>query len=195
MSSNEAGPSTAESSDTPTVGHQLDTSPEADSSTSNDSAFFRFSRKRRLDDLISSLDRLIWAELAVLYYVDNSFLRFLLRAASQVVYLMPRRIPVQDPAVETIITINLICIVAHLYSSQLEAGEGTRGYLHGGLLLDFIGQQGPTSKWHLFLLDTFLTLLQFISLAVVAKRMELNIIEESNTTLGQSSIQCCLEPP
>jgi hypothetical protein len=206
MNSNEAGPSAAETSDAsvdvpPASGDQLDAPPDADPSRSNESAFFRFSRKRRLDDLISALDRLVWVEMALLYYLDNSFLRFLLRAAAQTVYLMPKSPPFPEPTtpqpvVGAFIGINFICVALHLYSSQPEAGEGTRGYLHGGLLLDFIGQQGPTSKLYLFLLDVFVTFLQFLSLAVVVKRKNLEKIKEANTTTIQpeASAQSETEP-
>jgi hypothetical protein len=193
MNSDEAGPSTAEPSNTDVPSpseDQPEATPESDTSRSSESAFFRFSRKRRLDDLISALDRLVWVEMALIYYLDNSFLRFLLRAAAQIVYLMPKSPPFPEPttpqpAVGAFIGINFICMVAHLYSSQPEAGEGTRGYLHGGLLLDFIGQQGPTSKLYLFLLDIFVTFLQFLSLAVVVKRKDLEKIKEPSTASSQ----------
>jgi hypothetical protein len=53
------------------------------------------------------------------------------------------------------------------------AGEDTRGYLHGGLMIDFIGQQGPTSKWKLGALDMCILLLQLVMVAVHVKRREL----------------------
>jgi hypothetical protein len=204
MNSNEAGPSAAEPSDAdvpPLSGDQPDASPDSDTSRSSESAFFRFSRKRRLDDLISTLDRLVWVEIALLYYLDNSFLRFLLRAAVQIVYLMPKSPPFPEPTTSqfvfgVIMTMNFTCIVLHLYSSQPKAGEATRGYLHGGLLLDFIGQQGPTSKLYLLLLDFFVTFLQFLSLAVVVKRKDLEKVKEANITTSQPVVatQSEMEP-
>lgn len=53
------------------------------------------------------------------------------------------------------------------------AGEDTRGYLHGGLMIDFIGQEGPTSKWKLGALDVCILLLQLIMVSVHVKRREL----------------------
>jgi hypothetical protein len=53
------------------------------------------------------------------------------------------------------------------------ASEDTRGYLHGGLMIDFIGQQGPTSKWKLGALDMCILLLQLIMVSVHVKRREL----------------------
>jgi hypothetical protein len=53
------------------------------------------------------------------------------------------------------------------------AGEDTRGYLHGGLMIDFIGQQGPTSKWKLGALDLCILILQLVMVSVHVKRREL----------------------
>lgn len=61
----------------------------------------------------------------------------------------------------------------HLLYPAPAAGEETRGYLHGGLMIDFIGQQGPTSKWKLASLDIALLLLEMVMLAVHVKRRDL----------------------
>jgi len=65
---------------------------------------------------------------------------------------------------------NLVCLGCHLWFSRPEAGEAARGYLHGGLLLDFVGQLGPSSKFRLVLLDIFILFLQLIALAATVKR-------------------------
>jgi hypothetical protein len=71
----------------------------------------------------------------------------------------------------------LFCFVAnfflHLVYRAPTAGEDTRGYLHGGLMIDFIGQKGPTSKWKLVGLDLALLVLQMTMVAVHVKRREL----------------------
>lgn len=61
----------------------------------------------------------------------------------------------------------------HLLYPAPAAGEETRGYLHGGLMIDFIGQQGPTNKWKLASLDIALLLLEMVMLAVHVKRRDL----------------------
>ena len=68
---------------------------------------------------------------------------------------------------------NLVCLGCHLWFPGPGAGEATRGYLHGGLLLDFVGQLGPSSKLRLVLLDVFILLLQLIALAATTKRRSL----------------------
>lgn len=158
---NEAGPSALETTpDTPEP-------PNAPSEAEDESAPYRFSAKRRLDDLIFNLDRLVLAELAFLYYIDNSFICLALRVMVQNVYM---RRPSPSAPAAPLVYANVLCLILHLYRKQPEAGEALRGYLHGGLLLDFIGQHGPTSKWHLFGMDIFLALLQLLSHALADKR-------------------------
>jgi hypothetical protein len=97
----------------------------------------------------------------------------------QAVYLMPKpkifseqNIP--QPYVGGILGTNILCIIFHLINSPPNAGEATRGYLHGSLLLDFVGQLGPTSKIRLFLLDVIILLLQLIALAANSEKKELD---------------------
>ncbi|QDS68622.1 hypothetical protein FKW77_001414 [Venturia effusa] len=152
---NEAGPSALEStSDTPA----------SPTETEDESAPYRFSAKRRLDDLIFNLDGLILAEVAVLYYLDNSLICLIVRALVQ-----KARAPRSESAGPILVT-NALCLLLHLYRRRPEAGEALRGYLHGGLLLDFIGQRGPTSKWQLVLMDILLTILQLVAQALLEKR-------------------------
>jgi hypothetical protein len=61
---------------------------------------------------------------------------------------------------------NAICTLLHIFTHQSEAGELTRGYLHGGIIIDFRGQKGPSSKLHLVVMDLLVTALQCFMLAV-----------------------------
>lgn len=49
-----------------------------------------------------------------------------------------------------------------------------RGYLHGGVIVDLIGQKGPTSKVHLVLLDVLVLVLQCVMLAVHLEKENLS---------------------
>jgi hypothetical protein len=64
-------------------------------------------------------------------------------------------------------------LLLHQLSAAPAAGDDTRGYLHGGLMIDFVGQQGPTSKWRLGALDVCILLLQLAMVAVHVKRRHL----------------------
>lgn len=66
-----------------------------------------------------------------------------------------------------------INFLLHMTYPAPSAGEDTRGYLHGGLMIDFIGQQGPTSKWKLGAMDLCVLFLQLVMVSVHVKRREL----------------------
>lgn len=142
----------------------------------------QFNRKRGqlLDDLIHNLDVLIYAELSAIYYLDNSFFRLFIRLLLQFVLLTPKpaHIPVpgieQQPVVSALLSINAICVFLHLWLRAPSAGEPTRGYLHGGLAIDFIGQLGPSSKLLMVMLDLLTAGLQMGMLSVVATRRRLD---------------------
>lgn len=51
-----------------------------------------------------------------------------------------------------------------------------RGYLHGGVIVDLIGQKGPTSKIHLVLLDLLILGLQCFMLAVHVEKERLSAV-------------------
>lgn len=119
--------------------------------------------------------------------ISCSFLRFLLRAFVQFLYLTPKAPILPEPPADKavigpILGSNLLCLALHLWFSAPSAGEATQGYLHGGLAMDFIGQQGPTSKFHLFLLDIFMLVLQLVMLPASLQRRSLRDAAEAAST-------------
>lgn len=159
----------------------------------------QFNRKRGqlLDDLVHNLDVLIYAELSAVYYLDNSFLRLFIRLLLQFVLLSPKpkHIPVpgveQQPVVSALLSINTICVFLHLWLRAPSAGEPTRGYLHGGLAIDFIGQLGPSSKVLMVLLDVLVVVLQMVMLSVVTTRRRL---DDKGKSAGASSTTAASAP-
>ncbi|KAK8201781.1 hypothetical protein BKA81DRAFT_303076 [Phyllosticta paracitricarpa] len=139
-----------------------------------------------LDDLLRSLDILIYAEISAVYYSDCSFLRLFLRAFIQLLWLTPKPdilpdMPTNRPYIYPICGSNLICLLAHLWFTAPSAGEATRGYLHGGLLIDWIGQHGQASKPHLILLDFVVFILQLIMLSATLKIQKVKKGESTRT--------------
>lgn len=63
-------------------------------------------------------------------------------------------------------------MLLHIMFARPEAGEETRGYLHGGLFIDFIGQKGPVSKFRLLMFDVLVMMLHFIMLGLVLERVK-----------------------
>lgn len=114
-------------------------------------------------------------------------MRFVLRAFVQLIWLTPKpeilpELPSNRPYIYPISGSNLICLFCHLWFPPPAAGEATRGYLHGGLLIDWIGQQGPASKLRLFLLDCFILVLQVVMLAATLKLQKVKKRKESDAS-------------
>ncbi|KAI0842055.1 DUF1746-domain-containing protein [Hypoxylon sp. FL0890] len=129
--------------------------------------------KRKLQFMIHlsiNLDTLVYAELCALYYMDCSFFRLMIRWVSQALFISPKAedtiLIIPNYHVSAIIGPNFFCALMHLISSLPQAGEASRGYLHGGILFDFIGQKAPSSKLSLILLDILVFGLQCFMLTV-----------------------------
>ncbi|OTB18359.1 hypothetical protein K445DRAFT_315173 [Daldinia sp. EC12] len=149
------------------------------------------------------LDTVVYAELCALYYMDCSFFRLMIRWVSQALFISPKAedsiLIIPNYHVSAIVGPNFICILLHLLTSLPQAGEASRGYLHGGILFDFVGQKAPSSKFTLLLLDILILGLQCFMLTVniekervrkvVKPRRQIDspgtIAEETTTTTGQ----------
>ncbi|KAG6363346.1 hypothetical protein INS49_008443 [Diaporthe citri] len=133
--------------------------------------------------LMSSLDVLVFAELCVLYYMDCSFARLVMRSLVQYMYLTPKPedflklMPAPRPQIYTVFATNIICMLLHLLLALPEASETMRGYLHGGVIIDFVGQKAPASRVGLLLLDCLVLMLQCVMCAVWLEKDRLKKIE------------------
>ncbi|KAH0544178.1 hypothetical protein FGG08_001623 [Glutinoglossum americanum] len=107
-----------------------------------------------------------------------SIFRFILRATIQLNFLTPKppifpEMPKHRPYIGAIFSSNILCFLLHLLYARPEAGEATRGYLHGGMIIDFVGQKGPVPKLRLLVLDLVVLVLQLAMLSVHLKRQRL----------------------
>jgi hypothetical protein len=76
----------------------------------------------------------------------------------------------------------------HLISSPPEAGEASRGYLHGGILVDFIGQKAPSSRFTLILLDVVVLAIQCFMITVnIEKERIRNVIKPPRVNLSSGT--------
>lgn len=73
----------------------------------------------------------------------------------------------------------------HYIFALPQAGESTRGYLHGGILIDFVGQRPPTWTLGLLLFDLIIWGIQCLMLAVHEEREVLR--KQVNPSLGQAA--------
>lgn len=146
------------------------------------------------DTLMLNLDLLIYVELCILYYMDCSLFRLLIRVLSQIMFLTPKPSfipppPQHRPYIGAIFGPNIICFLLHIFTARSEAGEAMRGYLHGGIIVDLIGQKGPTSKIHLALLDMLVLGLQCVMLAVHIERERLAaVLKAPSTASGEARV-------
>ena len=69
-------------------------------------------------------------------------------------------------------------MLLHLVFSPPVAGEVTRGYLHGGLVIDFIGQASPVGSWRLIGLDALVLALQILALRITLERRGTKTFDE-----------------
>ncbi|KAF3045700.1 hypothetical protein E8E12_011343 [Didymella heteroderae] len=150
-------------------------------------------RIRMLGDLLRELDLVVYMELLALYHLDCSFFWFAVRALAHGSLLTPVSDPTMQrppdeprpflPVVAGLFAVNFLL---HMLYPAPAAGEDTRGYLHGGLMIDFIGQQGPTSKWKLGGLDLCVLVLQLVMVSAHVKRRDLKK-QLSQITAGEAS--------
>lgn len=114
-----------------------------------------------------------------------SFSRLVMRALVQYMYLTPKPeefvklMPPPRPQMYTVFGSNAICMLVHLIFSLPEAGETMRGYLHGGVIIDFIGQKAPTSRLSLVVLDCLILVLQCIMCAIWMEKDRLKNMEST----------------
>ncbi|KAJ5766558.1 uncharacterized protein N7511_004174 [Penicillium nucicola] len=130
-----------------------------------------------IDRLLRDIDILIYCQLSALYYMDCSIILFGIRAIVELICFSPKVAPFEptrnQPYVGAIISSNLICMIFHAFFIRPEAGEETRGYLHGGIFIDFIGQK-PVSVYRLLSFDLLIFLLDFVMLALIIERVKTN---------------------
>ncbi|PNY23725.1 DSC E3 ubiquitin ligase complex subunit 4 [Tolypocladium capitatum] len=131
--------------------------------------------------LLRTLDLVVFAELSALYYMECSMFRFLLRSAGQYMYLTPKdeSFPFLMPAsrihVLLIVIPNIICMLLHLLGSPPVGPDFHRGYQHGGLIIDFIGQRPPTYRLYYLLADVVILAAQCLMLTVHTQREKLRV--------------------
>ncbi|KAL2889409.1 DSC E3 ubiquitin ligase complex subunit 4 [Ceratocystis lukuohia] len=139
-------------------------------------------------NILGSLDSLVYVQLATLYYMDFlalgacanppfscgarcSLFLFLPRVVAHYTYLTPQpenlNISTAAPAnLLGILIPNTLAMAWHLLVALPVASEATRGYMHGGIIIDLIGQKPPITRLVLLALDLFIMILQLIMLAV-----------------------------
>ncbi|CCC04965.1 hypothetical protein SMACR_04332 [Sordaria macrospora] len=166
-------------------------SPELNSSGRDDGDDDQTSRQERrkaglkkklqfMSHLQRNLDMIFFAYLCTLYYMECSFLRLFVRIIPHFMFITPKEgpvlLPAERPHVFAILGPNLVCILAHIISALPTAGEATRGYLHGGVIVDFVGQKPPATRLCLLFFDAMILAVQCLMLAIHTEREKLRKI-------------------
>lgn len=132
-------------------------------------------------------------------YENNSisFFSLLLRSIFHLILLTPKRpfpppfppFPPSSPKPSLLIILltNLFPLLIHIFTSPPEGTEATRGYLHGGIVIDFVGYKGPASKVRLVGIDLLLAGLQVVMMGLVVRRRGMEIISRRNGGDGVGS--------
>ena len=108
-----------------------------------------------------------------------SLFKFLIRALPHWYFFTPKPdvFPFppgfQRPYIGAMFGTNLFCIFLHLISEPPAAGEATHGYLHGGMLIDFVGQRSPAPKMRLLFFDLLILGLQILVMSVTLEKQAL----------------------
>ncbi|KAK0656128.1 hypothetical protein B0T16DRAFT_320334 [Cercophora newfieldiana] len=127
--------------------------------------------------LQKNLDMIVFAYTCTLYYMECSFPRLLLRIIPHFIFISPKEsslsLPAHRPHVFAIFLPNILCVLFHLLVSLPRASEATRGYLHGGMIIDFVGQKPPTWRLGLLAFDVVIWGIQCLMLAVHQEREKL----------------------
>ncbi|QSZ35093.1 hypothetical protein DSL72_007957 [Monilinia vaccinii-corymbosi] len=129
--------------------------------------------------LMTNIDFAIYCQLCVLYYMDCSSFQLCMRALTQFVILTPKPKNVRQPPQTSSLVImllgtNILCIFLHLFFAPSRSSEEMRGYLHGGIIIDLIGQKGPSSKLKLIVFDFLVLTLQVILFTIHVDREKLD---------------------
>lgn len=166
----------------------------------------RKTRIALIDRLLRELDIVIYCELAALYYMEYvfslasidslltlyscTFFLFALRVIVQLIFFSPKAPPFEptrsQPYIGAIFGTNLLCAFLHIVAIHPSAGEETRGYLHGGLFIDFVGQKAPVSRIRLVTFDFLIMLIHLVMLGLILERVRTDVKRES-TEDGESA--------
>ena len=84
--------------------------------------------------------------------------------------LPPNPTSVHGPYIGAVFSSNFFCILLHVLIAPPAAGEASRGYLHGGILIDFVGQASPVGRWKLLALDLLCLVLQLVMMCCTLEK-------------------------
>ena len=84
---------------------------------------------------------------------------------------------------------NVLAFLSHsvIFPAPAATAETARGYLHGGLTIDFVGEKGPVAKWRLGVLDAVVATLQVVMVGILLERRRIQRGIEGTPTTGSTA--------
>lgn len=102
----------------------------------------------------------------------------------------PFLMPASRVHVALVVLPNLWCMLVHLLGSLPQGPEYHRGYQHGGMIIDFVGQKPPTYRAYYLLADLLLFGLQCFMLAVHTEREKLRLsLKTFRPLIGDTALE------
>ncbi|KAI4199423.1 MAG: hypothetical protein LQ346_002561 [Caloplaca aetnensis] len=116
------------------------------------------------------------------YLPSCSLFVFVARALHQWFCFTPKPlvsliVPWSRPHIVVIFALNILWLLIHASSTPPTAGEAVREYLHGGLLIDFVGQKSPVARLRLVGYDLLVLALQLVILGITTEKQKLDAPE------------------
>lgn len=108
--------------------------------------------------------------------------RFILRATGQYVYLTPKdesfpfAMPARRMHVILVVLPNIICMLLHIFAAMPTGPDFHRGYQHGGIIIDFVGQKPASSRLYYLMVDLVILAVQCLMLTVHTEREKLRVV-------------------
>lgn len=116
------------------------------------------------------------------YSSSCSLVVFVARALNQWFYFTPKPlvsliVPWSRPHIVVIFALNILWLLIHASSTPPIAGEAVREFLHGGLLIDFVGQKSPVARLRLVGYDLLVLALQLVMLGITIEKQKMDAPE------------------
>lgn len=83
-----------------------------------------------------------------------------------------------------VLTVNIFAFVLHLFTGAYTKSPSTDGYLHGGLLVQFIGERLPFSVWELLGLDVAILFVQLVYHSLMCVTDDSVVLQVDSTVLS-----------
>lgn len=120
-----------------------------------------------LEALLRDLSALVAILSGCSYCLGNSAAVLITRMVVQISFVTQRPPAPSNPQILPVVFASIFALLYHAFGLPSNAGDLHRyEYIHGSILVDFVGERGPVSRLRLIFLDCLILLLQLATLAI-----------------------------